>query len=68
MNIIDFFDFSKYETKAKKIMQIRENKTDEKIDNETLMYFLRYLFVLEYRHQNKLWYDVHPYLRETFRS
>lgn len=62
------FDFSKYETKAKKIMEIRENKADEKIDNETLMYFLRYLFVLEYRHQNKLWYDVHPYLRETFRS
>lgn len=49
------FDFPKF---AEKVISIA--KTKQKVDNETLVYLLRYLFVLEYRHGKKLWYDAHP--------
>ena len=54
------FDFPQY---AEKVQDIA--KTKKKIDNETLVYLLRYLFVLEYRYKKKLWYDVHPCLNEA---
>ena len=46
--------------KAKEILRNKKVK----IDNENLMYLLRYLFVLEYRFGDKIWYDVHPCLKE----
>ena len=58
------FDFPKYEDKVKEIMHNR----DIKIDNEILMYLLRYLFVLEYRHKDKLWYDAHPCLKDVIKD
>jgi len=54
------FDESKY---AEKVRLIAQNK--KKVDNETLVYLLRYLFVLEYQYKKKLWYDVHPCLKKA---
>jgi len=54
------FDFPKY---IEKVQYIAETK--KTIDNETLVYLLRYLFVLEYRHNQELWYDVHPCLNKA---
>lgn len=52
------FDFQKYKEAIKKI-----STTKEKDGNENLVYFLRYLFALEYRLNEELWYDVHPCLK-----
>jgi ABC-type lipoprotein export system ATPase subunit len=54
------FDFPNY---AEKVQHIA--KTKKMIDNKTLVYLLRYLFVLEYRQGDKLWYDVHPCLNKA---
>jgi len=54
------FDFPQYTEKVQYIA-----KTKKTIDNKTLVYLLRYLFVLEYRHGKKLWYDVHPCLNKA---
>jgi len=55
------FDFPKYAEKVNLIAQ-----TKQKLDNETLVYLLRYLFVLEYRHgRNHLWYDAHPCMKKA---
>ncbi len=54
------FDFPTY---AEKVNYIA--KTKKTVDNETLVYLLRYLFVLEYRHHKTLWYDVHPCLNKA---
>ena len=58
------FDFPQYERDARQIMQ-RRDRAD--IENEHLVYLLRYLFVLEYGKQgDESWYDVHPCLKECF--
>lgn len=54
------FDFSKY---AENVQRIADTK--KTIDNDTLVYLLRYLFVLEYRYEQQLWYDVHPCLSKA---
>ncbi|MDM8564276.1 AAA family ATPase [Candidatus Halobeggiatoa sp. HSG11] len=54
------FDFSKY---AESVQRIADTK--KTIDNDTLVYLLRYLFVLEYRYEQRLWYDVHPCLSKA---
>ncbi len=41
------------------------NGYKEKHGNEKLVYFLRHLFVLEYRQGKQLWYDTHPCLKEA---
>lgn len=53
-------DFPEYADKIRRVAEIRQ-----KIDNKTLVYLLRYLFVLEYRHRNKLWYDAHPCMKKA---
>jgi hypothetical protein len=40
-------------------------KNRQEVDNYTLIYLLRYLFVLEYRYGKKLWYDAHPCMRKA---
>jgi nucleoside-triphosphatase THEP1 len=54
------FDFPNYTEKVQHIAQ-----TNKTVDNKTLVYLLRYLFVLEYRYRRKLWYDVHPCLNKA---
>jgi energy-coupling factor transporter ATP-binding protein EcfA2 len=59
------FDFPRYENEVKKIIET-QNKIA--IDNKTLVYLLRYLFILEYgRHGEQTWYDAHPCLRQLLR-
>ena len=48
-----------YEDKVKEVIQGKEIRKDD------LIYLLRYLFVLEYRSEGKLWFDAHPCLREA---
>jgi len=64
-HINDYYRIFDYQEYADKVSTIAETK--QKIDNKTLVYLLRYLFVLEYRHgrNKKLWYDVHPCLKKT---
>jgi Cdc6-like AAA superfamily ATPase len=52
------FDVEKYKDAIEKI-----SNTKEKDGNEKLVYFLRYLFALEYQLNGELWYDVHPCLK-----
>ncbi|MCP4110713.1 MAG: AAA family ATPase [Desulfobacteraceae bacterium] len=54
------FDFPIYAEKVRKIVETRK-----KVDNKTLVYLLRHLFVLEYRHDEKLWYDAHPCMKNA---
>ena len=56
------FDFPKYKEDVIKISN--ESQRDE-IENEKLIYLLKYLFVLEYRLEDDLWYDVHPCLKKV---
>jgi hypothetical protein len=56
------FDFPKYEIEVKKII---ETQNKESVENQILIYLLRYLFVLEYgRKGEQAWYDSHPCLKE----
>jgi len=59
-NYYRVFDFPTYAEKVKYIA-----KTKKTVDNETLIYLLHYLFVLEYHHDGKFWYDVHPCLNKA---
>jgi hypothetical protein len=54
------FDFPIY---AEKVKYIAETK--KTVDNDTLVFLLRYLYVLEYRHHKTLWYDVHPCMKKA---
>lgn len=55
------FDFPKYENEVKKIIETQNKNT---IENENLVYLLRYLFVLEYgRKGEQSWYEAHPCLK-----
>ena len=54
------FDFPEYSEKVREVAL-----TKKKIDNKTLIYLLRYLFVLEYRYRQNIWYDVHPCLKDA---
>jgi len=55
------FDFPKYEKELKKIIKTQDKNT---IENENLVYLLRYLFILEYgRPGEQSWYDAHPCLK-----
>ncbi|MCP4350008.1 MAG: AAA family ATPase [Desulfobacterales bacterium] len=54
------FDFSIYAEKVRAIVD-----TKQKVDNETLVYLLKHLFVLEYRHGKELWYDAHPCMKKA---
>ncbi len=57
------FDFPKY---IKQVKVIAESKQKEDIDNEILVYLLRYLFVLEYRQSDdEMWYDIHPCFKKA---
>ena len=56
------FDFPKYENDVKEIIQAK-NRTE--IKSESLIYLLRYLFVLEYgKQRGENWYDAHPCLKQ----
>ncbi len=56
------FDFPNYREDVKKIAS--ESQRDE-VENKDLIYLLKYLFVLEYRFEDDLWYDVHPCLKKV---
>ena len=56
------FDFPNYREEVKKIAS--ESQRDE-VENQDLIYLLKYLFVLEYRFEDELWYDVHPCLKKV---
>ncbi len=56
------FDFPNYIEDVKKIDS--ESQRNE-IENKKLIYLLKYLFVLEYRFEDELWYDVHPCLEKV---
>ncbi len=58
------FDFPEYRDSVEEIMKSKEKK---KIKNTTLVYLLKYLFVVEYRHRNKPWYDAHPCLKKAMK-
>ncbi len=58
------FDFPKYATDLKEIMEKRDRK---KIESQHLIHLLRYRFVLEYGQMGEdSWYDAHPCMRECF--
>ena len=56
------FDFPNY---REDVMKISSNSQRDKIENKDLIYLLKYLFVLEYRFKDELWYDVHPCLKKV---
>ena len=57
------FDFPKFKDDVRTVI---DTKSKNEIDNERLVYLLRYLFVLEYGKQGeKSWYDAHPCLKEN---
>jgi len=56
------FDFPTYGETAAKIMESRD-KTG--IKDDMLYDLLRYLFVLEYRKEGQVWFDLHPCLKEV---
>ncbi|MCP4344688.1 MAG: AAA family ATPase [Desulfobacterales bacterium] len=58
------FDFPKYKND---VLEIMGTQNKDEIENENLIYLLRYLFVLEYgRRGEESWFDVHPCLKECF--
>lgn len=58
---VRLFDFIEYK---EKVSEIRRTKSKENISVESLIYLLRYMFVLEYGLRGeKTWYDVHPCLK-----
>ena len=50
------------------IEEIMKTKQRDKIEKKDLIYLLKYLFVLEYRLQKDLWYDVHPCLEKYLKQ
>jgi DNA polymerase III delta prime subunit len=59
------FDFPGYESEVKKIIESQNKFATE---NKTLVYLLRYLFILEYGKQGEqTWYDAHPCLKSLIR-
>ena len=56
------FDFPNYKEDVEKIAS--KSQRDE-VDSEKLVYLLKYLFILEYRFEDELWYDVHPCLKKV---
>ncbi|MEA5536222.1 P-loop NTPase fold protein [Crocosphaera sp. XPORK-15E] len=56
------FDFPNYREYIEKIAD--KSQRDE-IENIKLIYLLKYLFILEYRFEDDLWYDVHPCLKKV---
>lgn len=59
------FDFPGYESEVKKIIESQNKFSTE---NKTLVYLLRYLFILEYGKQGEqTWYDAHPCLKSLIR-
>lgn len=59
------FDFPRYESEVKKII---ETQNKFAVENKTLVYLLRYLFILEYGRQGEqTWYDAHPCLKSLVR-
>ncbi|NES85769.1 MAG: AAA family ATPase [Moorea sp. SIO2B7] len=56
------FDFPNYKEDVKKI--VSKSQRNE-IENKDLIYLLKYLFVLEYRFKDNLWYEVHPCLKKV---
>lgn len=59
------FDFPKYENEVEKIIETQSKDT---VENEILIYLLRYLFILEYGKPGKQsWYDAHPCLKNRLR-
>ena len=59
---IGSFDFPKYREDVNKIASELQRY---QINNDDLIYLLHYLFVLQYRLNDKLWYDVHPCLKKV---
>ncbi|WP_372366319.1 P-loop NTPase fold protein [Candidatus Uabimicrobium sp. HlEnr_7] len=55
------FDFDQYQSKIETIHKTRAKD----IDHDSLIYLLHYLFILEYRSQEILWYGVHPCLEKA---
>ncbi len=60
------FDSSKYESAVRAIATTKQKSA---VDNQTLVYLLRHLFVLEYGTQSipggVVWYDIHPCLKQA---
>lgn len=57
------FDFPNYKKDA---ATIAHTKTKDDVENKKLIYLLTNLFVLEYRLNDDLWYDLHPCLNQVF--
>ncbi len=55
------FDFPNY---REYVMKISSNSQRSEIENKKLIYLLKYLFILEYRFKDDLWYDAHPCLKK----
>ena len=48
-----------------KVQKTKYFLTREELDNKTLISLLSILFLLEYRHENDLWYDLHPCFKKS---
>ncbi|MGK7874097.1 MAG: P-loop NTPase fold protein [Xenococcaceae cyanobacterium] len=59
------FDFPNY---REDVSKISIDSQRDKVENKDLIYLLKYLFVLEYRFKDELWYDVHPCLKKVINS
>lgn len=59
------FDYPNYQDKVEKINN--ESKRNE-VETKDLVYLLRYLFILEYRLNGDLWYEVHPCLTRVLNN
>ena len=61
-NYYRLFNFPKYE---KIVAVIQKSNSKVATENPDLIHLLRHLFVLEYRDNGHLWYDLHPCLQEA---
>ncbi len=50
------------------VKKIASESQRNEVENKDLIYLLKYLFVLEYRFEDELWYDVHPCLKKVLNS
>jgi ABC-type dipeptide/oligopeptide/nickel transport system ATPase component len=56
------FDMAEHQLEIEELATTKGKK-----GNKKLVYFLQYLFALEYRQDKQLWYDIHPCLKEALK-
>jgi nucleoside-triphosphatase THEP1 len=59
------FDYPNYREKVEKI---KDHSARNEVQTKDLVYLLRYLFILEYRLNGDLWYEVHPCLKRVLNN